>query len=175
MKTFSLLFQNFSQAKKRLFALLALLLCLLCLCSLSACKKETDYFLYVSELRENVFVAKTETFSLRVHAVQKETPYETDGIARETSMRTEIYLTAPSGDKTCTISFAISEHEYGGEMSYDNVKAEYYYSCSLDVSSLKEISFDLEYGEEKIALCAKSVKTERTLTPRAVLQTLQTA
>ena len=173
MKTSSLQTKRFSRPKKRLLRMFALCILSALIFLFPACKKETDYFSYVSELRENILLAKTETLSLRAYAVQKEIPYETDGIARETSTRAEIYLTAPSGDKTCLLSFTIADQTYGGEMSYDNVKAEYYYSCTLDISSLSELSFDVEYGEEQVTLHAISVKTERTLPPKTLLQSLQ--
>ena len=173
MKNLSLQTNRFSLPKKRLFQILALLLFGAIALLFPACKKETDYFSYVSELRGNILLAKTETLSLRAYAVQKEIPYETDGIARETSTRAEIYLSAPSGDKTCNLSFTVAEKTYGGEMSYDNVKAEYYYSCALDIFSLSELSFEVEYGEEKTTLQAVSVKTENTLSPQAVLEHLR--
>ncbi len=143
----------------------------LCL-GLGCKKKKIDYFEYVSELRSNIFCAQTEEFSLRAYAVEKEYPYSTDGVKRDVSVRTEIYFIAPSGDKTTAISFAVEGVSYGGEMSYDNVKAEYYYSCSLDVSALTQIDFTIDYGEETLTLCAPSVKTENTLSPQTILQKL---
>ncbi len=137
------------------------------------CKKDSvDYFSYVSELRSNIFCAETEDFSLRIYAVEKEYPYSSDGIKRDTSTRTEIHLTATSGDKTARVSFRVNDVEYGGEMSYENVKAEYYYSCTLDVSALSQIDCTIDYGEEKFNLCAQSVKTENTLPPQSVLEKL---
>ncbi len=139
----------------------------------TACNKKVDYFSYVSELRSNILCAQTDNYFLSVYAVEKEYPYSLDGVKRETSMRTEIRLLAPSGDKTYEISFQLNDTTYGGEMSYDNVRAEYYYSCSLDVSSLSQIECMLICGDEQIPLCAKTVKTENTLSPQDVLAKLQ--
>ncbi|MBQ7924498.1 MAG: hypothetical protein IJ329_04240 [Clostridia bacterium] len=140
----------------------------------SACKKsKINYFSYVSELRSNIFYAETDGFSLRIFATEKEYPYSSDGVKRDTSVRTEIYLFAPSGDKTTAISFSIDETPYGGEMSYDNVKAEYYYSCTLDVSALSQIDCVIDYGGKTLEFCAQSVKTENTLTPQTVIEKLQ--
>ncbi len=151
-------------------------LCLTALFALCFCwgckKKQIDYFSYVSEVRSNILTAQTEDYSLRIYAVEKEYPYSTDGIKRDTSVRTEVYLTAPSGDKTIEITFWVEGVSYGGEMSYDNVKAEYYYSCGLDISALSNVECTLHFGEESLTLCAQSVKTESTLSPRAVLQKL---
>lgn len=148
-----------------------ILLPLLFFCS---CKKDVDYFDYVSELRNNVFFAQTDNFSLRIYAVEKENPYVMDGIPKETSSRVEMHLTAPEGDKECALSFTVNEREFGGEMSYDNVKAEYYYSCTMDVSALKEIPCKIVYGKEEISLLAKSVLDGQTMTPKAALTVLST-
>ena len=114
---------------KRLVRLFALLVALTACVLLASCKKkEVDYFSYVSELRSNILLASDEDFSLRAYAVEKEYPYSTDGVKRDCTKRAEVYLIAPSGDKNCNISFSVDEKEYGGEMSFDNVKTEYYFS-----------------------------------------------
>ena len=141
---------------------------------LTACKKQVDYFQYVSELRSNIFLAQTESFSLRIYSVTKETPYVADGVPKELSTRTEVYLTAPSGDKTCEIFFQANGKEYGGEMSYDNVKAEYYYSCSLNTSSLSQITCKIIYEESEMQVNASSVLNANTLSAKDVLNVLQT-
>lgn len=139
-----------------------------------ACRKEVVYFDYVSELRSNIFLAEADGFFLRIYAVEKENPYVTDGIPRETSTRTEVYLTAPEGLESCNISFSVNGNEYGGEMSFDNVKTQYYYSCTLDVSELTALPCRIEYGKTQLELNALSVRTEKTLSPETALKTLQT-
>ena len=158
---------------KRLVRLLVLLVVLIVCVSLAACKKnEVDYFSYVSELRGNILLASDEDFSLRVYAVEKEYPYFADGIKRDCTTRTEVYLVAPSGDKNCNISFSVDGKEYGGEMSFDNVKSEYYFSCTLDTSRASEINFLIRFGETEKSLTAKTVKTQATLPPEKILLSL---
>lgn len=158
---------------KRLVRLLVLLVALIVCVSLASCKKtEVDYFSYVSELRSNILLASDEDFSLRVYAVEKEYPYSADGIKRDCTTRTEIYLIAPSGDKNCNISFIVDGKEYGGEMSFDNVKTEYYFSCTLDTSKAIEINFFIRFGESEKSLTAKTVKTQATLPPEKILLSL---
>lgn len=160
--------------KKRFFLPLILLVALFFVgFFFPACKDKIDYFSYVSELRSNIFYAQAEECVLTAYAVEKEYPYQADGIKRETSKRIEIHLLAPSGDKSYEISFSVNGTAYGGEMSYDNVRAEYYYSCSLDVSTLTQIDFTLVCEEETIALCAKSVLTEDTLSPQEIIKKLR--
>lgn len=156
--------------KKRVLQTLTLLILSICSFFLFACKTKVNYFNYVSELRNNVFWAKTEEYSLRIYSVKKEVPYKTDGIPKELSTRTEFYFLPSSGEKSCSLSFQIDGKDYGGEMSYDNVKAEYYYSCSLDTSALQKITCSITYDKEIVQLNALSVLTSSTVTPQSALQ-----
>ena len=151
-----------------------LLVCLTALFSFMfvGCKKTVRYTDYVSELRSNIFLAKTETLSLRIYSVSKETPYAADGVPQETSQRTEVYLIAPEGDEDCSLIFTVGGKEYGGEMSFDNVRAEYYFYCTLDTSALQEIVCKITYGGVESELTATSVRTETTLSPEKVLNGL---
>lgn len=142
---------------------------------LGSCSKTIDYYDYVSELRSNLLVGSKNNLSLCVFAVEKENPYVADGIKRETTHRAEIYLTAPTGVDSYDISFTYGGKEYGGDMSFDNVKLEYFYSCSLDLSAATEISFTVSFDENTAELTAASVRRETTLTPREVLNKIQTS
>lgn len=157
--------------KKNLFLLLLIALLSL-LFFLSGCKKKIDYFSYVSEIRSNILLAETEDFSLRIFIGEREVPYSADGVARESSPRFDAYLVAPNGTKTCEFYFKIGNDSYGGEMSYDNVKGEYYYFCTLSVENLQAVSCEILFGDEKVVLEAKSVLTEQTLSPQNILSKL---
>lgn len=172
MNTSTARFSRISRTKNPLRLLLALGALCAFLLFFPACQKSVDYFDYVSELRSNIFLAQTNELSLRVYAVQKETPYASDGVPREISTRTEVFLTAPSGEKEYALSFTVDGREYGGDMSYDNVKSEYYYSCTLDVSDLTQIPCRIVCGDNSIELTAISVLDETTLTPQNVLSGL---
>lgn len=141
----------------------------------TGCKSTIDYTLYVSELRSNILLAEAENLSLRIYAVDKEIPYQADGVPRETTKRLEAYLHAPEGDKNCQISFTFAGQDYHGEMSFDNVKAEYFFSCTLDVSQITELPCRIDYGDERVELTARTVRTEHTLTPQRVLTILETS
>ncbi len=174
MRTSNRFFYRFSHLKMLIFNFLVFF-CLFSVClTFSACQKEIEYFDYVSELRSNIFLAEQENYLLRIYAVNKETPYEADGIPKETSWRTEIFFSAPEGNQNCQLQFTANDHVYGGEMSFDNVKAEYYYSCTLDISELTEIPCRIQYGEMVLELQAISVRTKNTLAPKTALKNLQT-
>lgn len=139
---------------------------------LGGCQKKCDYFDYVSELRSNIFLAETEDFSLRIYAVKKENPYKMDGVPQESSSLFEAYMVAPSSNETANLLFQIDGKDYGCEMSFDNVKCEYFYSCSLDISKRKEIKCTVKYGDREVVLNAISVLTEASLAPKIALEKL---
>ena len=170
----------FNHFKTRIFtfrkSFCRLLLFLLCICTglcFSACKKEIDYFSYVSEVCDNILLAKNETLSVRAYAVNRENPYLADGVPRERTARAEFFITVPSADKACEIAFEVNGKMFGGDTSYDNVKAQYYFSCSVDISSLKTLPLKITYGEDVHTLTMQSVKTDKTLKPRQLLESLR--
>ena len=57
-------------------------------------------------------------------------------------------------------------------MSFDNVKTEYYFSCTLDTSNISELHFLIRFGESEKSLTAKTVKTQATLPPEKILLSL---
>ena len=67
----------------------------------------------------------------------------------------------------------VDSNDYGGEMSYDNVKEEYFFSVSADVSALRSLDVRIRYGNEEISLTARTIKTETTLSPREILEKLK--
>ena len=147
-------------------------LCILTLLlSCSACTKQNDdLFSSVSENRSNIFLAENDELHLKIHAVKKESPYLSDGVARETSWRTEVFLTAPSGEKESAVSFTVNGNTYGGDFSYDNVKSEYFYFVTLDISTLQSIPVTVTYGDTVVAMNAVSVLEEGVLSTREVLK-----
>jgi len=158
-------------APLRLLALVLLSVLLFCVVG---CKKKIDYFDYASEVRKNIFLAKTDTFSLRIYDSVKESPYASDGVPQERFSRLDAYLHTPEGNKTVHFTFTFEEKNYGGEMSYDNVRGEYYYSASVPLSdSVRSLPCTIRYGEEEYEMTANSVLTETTLSPREALHALQ--
>ena len=173
MNTFSYPKKRFSRPLFRLCQTLACLFSACALLLLPACKKQSaDYFSYVSELRSNILLAEAEGYTLRVYATTKEYPYTPDGVPREKTTRAEAYLIAPSGDKDCSLSFSWQGNPYGGDMSFDNVKTEYYYSCTLDLSNAKTLVCEITHGEKSLRMEAKSVLETDTLPAEKALKAL---
>ena len=109
----------FSTPANRLLRIFLALFFAFSLFSLASCKKETDYFAYVSELRSNVLLCKTDEYSLRAYATTKEYPYATDGVAHESTTRLEIFLLANDTTKEYYIYFTVNGKEYGGYFHTD--------------------------------------------------------
>ena len=164
---------SFFYALSTLLKSFLLLLSILMLTIFVSCKKTFDYLPYVSELRSDILLAKTESFSLRVYAVNKENPYIPDGVPHECNTRAEIYLTAPEGKEACYVYFSLDGQEYGGEMSYDHVKAEYFYACSIDISKVETLPCRIEYGKQTFNLTACTIRQENTLSSAEILKKLQ--
>lgn len=142
----------------------------------SSCgKNETDYSSFISENRNNIFVCQADDFFVKIYSSQKETPYLSDGIKRKVSPRTEIYLTAESGEKTYYVYLDIYGKTIGGDMSYDNVKSTYFYTLTLDTSALTEISLKIEYDGGTVALNAKSVKEDGLLNAKQIVEKVRAA
>ncbi|MBQ7912298.1 MAG: hypothetical protein IJ308_00935 [Clostridia bacterium] len=141
--------------------------------ALSGCQKSVDYFSYVSEFRNNIFLAETDGLCLYIHSVLKETPYAADGVANESTARTEVFLSAPEGTQNYTLYIEVDGKQYGGELAFDNVKAEYFLSFSLDISELKELPCVLQCGESKWQFVASSVLRNETVTPRNILDNVR--
>lgn len=157
--------------QKQTCILLSFFLCLFCL-FISACQKGVDYFSYVSELRSNIFLAENEEYSLRIYAVKRESPYEADGIPKEVFSRTEIYLRAPTNETHYSVSFDLDGKTYGGELSYDNVKGEYYLYCPVDVSSQAFLTCTVSCKDTELSMQALSVLEKDCLVAQNVLQCL---
>ncbi len=168
----SFFFGKNTYLRKKLFRLSSLLLVALLAFFSFGCEQKIDYFDYVSELRNNIFLAETEELTLKIYAVEKESPYAADGIKQETSPRFEARLLAPSGEQNVTLSFTVGNRSYGGDMSFDNVRQEYYYFCTLDVAEQSTIPCRLQYGEKEISITATSVLKKECLSPKDALNTL---
>jgi hypothetical protein len=166
---------SFFGALTALLKTFLLLIIFLAVAIFSSCKKEFDYLPYVSELRSNILLTKTEDFSVRIYAVKKENPYTPDGIPHEGNTRIEVYVSAPEGKDACRFFFTFDGQEYGGEMSYDNVKAEYFYACTLDVSKVQSLPCRIEYGAQTLNLTALSIRQDNTLSAEEILKKLKNA
>ncbi len=136
--------------------------------ALTACG-ETDYAQYVSEARSDLFCAQTEEFSVTVACVAREYPYLADGVPSTKTTLVEITLKDERNVDGYRV-FLCGEKEIGGELSYRNVRDDYFFSQSVEVLPEKSVSLRVEWGEEKRELTATSVKNENTLSVDGALK-----
>ena len=162
-------------------------------------KKQPDLFSYVSELRDNVLIAELPCADgnggnngnsgsengeskalLTVYSYLREQPYLDDGATGTTERIAAFYFSEKDGSSTFLISFTAQggeNAESGGEMSYDDAKKQYYYTCSLDLSETAELPVTVKNAKtgKEYAFTAKTVKTPNTLSPRAALSAFENA
>lgn len=155
--------------KKRKFFFFLLPILLIALFFSFGCTKQVDYFSYVSELRDNVLLCENGEFQLRVYATRKESPYSLDGIKRDMQTRAEIFLIAPSIEKTCSLSFTVDGKTHQGEFSADNVKMQYYFACEANLSALESLQVSVTCENQQTEFTAVSVRTQNTLSPQEAL------
>ena len=146
---------------------------LTCTFALSSCEQSVDFFDYVSEYRSNLFLYSCDEFSVRAQEVEKEYPYVADGFCGTLSKRLEVFLFPTASAPTCEIVFSYGGKTYGGDASFDSVKREYYYSCSVESSSTHSLDMQVTLGETEKEITLRSVRDEQTLSGKDALQKLE--
>ena len=96
--------------------------CLPLLFSAGACKTETDYFDFVSELRNEIYVYQDDTVSVKIYRSDKETPYALDGVKGAVSGLCEVYFESVKPANEVEIQLL----GHGGEMNYLAVTRNFY-------------------------------------------------
>lgn len=109
------------------------------------CKKEIDYYSYVSEMRYGVYLYQDDEINFKLYVSERETPYASDGIKGETGYITEAYLTASGTPSTVEMQ----AENFKGEMNYMSVSKSYYlnFSGKIEGKSVK-VTLDID-GKEK--------------------------
>lgn len=138
------------------FFLLTAFLPLLCACS------GIDYEDYLSESREDVFLAQTESFSLTVSCTSREYPYVSDGIACPKSKVVEVSL-IPLDPAASDYEIYLPETGIGGEMSFRTYAGDYFFSEGVESFPQNSVSVKIVCGGETSEVRAGSVKNDKTL------------
>lgn len=138
--------------------------------ALAACGAKYDYTKHLSEVRSDIFYGETDAYSVTVFFGSREYPYATDGIACPMQGLAEISLAVKSGVDGDYAVYVLGDKEWGGEMSYRNVKGDYYYSQGVGAFPEGQMSLRIECEDAKTTLALTSVKTEDTLTPEEALE-----
>lgn len=147
---------------------------LLLLPALSACGKY-DYSAHISDVKSDLFLAETETYTLTVSCISREYPYLCDGVAASRSNLLEAVLTekTPSGGEYEL--YFLEDVPKGGDMSFRSVTGDYFYSRSAEEFPEGSLSVRVVKDGVNEELLATSIKNENTLLPEEALEKAVTA
>lgn len=147
---------------------------LLLLPALSACGKY-DYSAHISDVKSDLFLAETETYTLTVSCISREYPYLCDGVAASRSNLLEAVLTekTPSGGEYEL--YFLEDVPKGGDMSFRSVTGDYFYSRSAEEFPEGSLSVRVVKDGVNEELLATSIKNENTLSPEEALEKAVTA
>lgn len=140
---------------------------------LSACSGNNGLVHYVSEFRPKIYYTGEKDYTLYAYFSVREYPYETDGICAKTEELAEIVLYAADNTQEYEIYFEINGKTYGGDISYNAVEKNYYFSCSCPVPSTEEISFRLSSTNGEITLKAKDLTASSKLSLLDITKIIQ--
>lgn len=152
---------------KKPFSCLIFLLALLP--ALAACGKY-DYSVHLSEVRSDLFVCEDDEFTVTLSCVTREYPYLSDGATGALTNIVEIVLESSELVERDYCVYVLGEREWGGDMSFRNVRGDWFYSQSVSAFPEGSVSLRVSWGDETREVVATSVKNEATITPEAALE-----
>lgn len=135
---------------------------------LTACGK-TDYTLYISDERSDLFCAETEKYTVTIACIEREHPFLMDGVVSPRSKTVEVVLVEKEIIGGEYEVYFLEDMPRGGEMSFRSVSGDYYYSRGVEEFPSGMVSLRIVGGEETVELAATSVKNENTLTAMQAL------
>ena len=128
----------------------------------------TDYYGYVSEIKEDIFLARAEEFTLSLSCVSREYPYISDGIPSPSSKVVEISLTGETLASSYEV-YVLGENPVGGEMTFRTYAGDYFFSVGVNEFYTSEVELRVERNGQSVEVVATSVKNEKTISPREAL------
>lgn len=150
---------------KSVAAIISALALSLVFANLAACKNQTDYFCYVSELRSNVYFGEDGNFALTVYSGLREKPFNHDGEAGEHALTLTFKLFMKEKvNEAVKLKYQINGANYQTQLAYDATSSAL--SCVAEVSALPETPLDVTvfYGENAVLIKTASLLNEDTIT-----------
>ncbi len=130
-----------------------------------------DYEKHLSETRSDIFCAETEEFIVTLSCISREHPFASDGVACPRADLMEVTLTA--ADKQAsgfTVTVSADGTDWGGEMSFRNVRDDWFYSESTDSFPEKSVTIRIDWEGQFREIEATSVKNEDTMSVSEALE-----
>lgn len=166
---------EYIKSMKSVFSLRSLgifLFTLLFFIPFTACTPHKEYSSLISEARREVYLAEKDGYSLTAYFGEREYPYAADGKAEKRTLYGEIYLTVPDPAAEYALSFSIDGKKYGGEMSFDSVSGQFYFSQSMPTPLSATLEFSIESQEKPLSLTAERVKKGKELSAESAVERL---
>ncbi len=145
--------------------LLCIAICITMPLMFAACKKNTDYFDYVSEYRNSVYFYEDDNITVKIYGVDRETPYALDGIKGNMNSLTEIYYSCEGSANEVEIELG----GRGGEMSWLAVTRNYYLSFTGGNLSGASVPVTITVDGVETKIDAFNVAEEGTIDGRTAL------
>lgn len=137
--------------------------------ALAACGKY-DYSVHLSEVRSDLFVAEDDEFTVTLSCITREYPYLSDGVTGALTNIVEIVLESGEIVERDYCVYVLGEREWGGDMSFRNVRGDWFYSQSVSAFPEGSVSLRVSWGDETREVVATSVKNEATIAPETALE-----
>lgn len=140
--------------------IIAALFAAVTLAGIAACSKETDYTLFISEKRSEIYMYSDDDVDFKIYCVEREQPYLSDGICGEMCKIVEVYASFPAAYE----SVEVTVEGFSGEMNYVAVDRQFTLSYSADPFSSDGVNVKLAYGKEQKTFRALNVADGGTMT-----------
>lgn len=145
--------------------LFSFILATLSLGLMPACQKQTDYSLYISECRDNIFLYADDNVTVKIYLSQREVPYAADGICGDLSPYTEMFISFATTPQTVKVeSDALS-----GELAYQTAKNYFYLSMGERPDWNTQVELKVIYDDKELECTALSVLSDGLMTATEAL------
>ncbi len=137
------------------------------LCPLFAgCSSTPDYYSFVSEERNGLYLYAEDAFSFKIHCTLRETPYLSDGIKGEVTPVVEFYF---NPQKTYN-EVEVEAGNFRGEMNYLAVTKSYYLSFTGDNFNAATVDIKLTLDGKETAFKAATALYDGVIDARTALK-----
>ncbi len=153
---------------------ISFILVLLSMLTLSACKSKTSLSNYVSELRSDVFIGQSETFTVKAGYGFSETPYSNDGkVANKVYLLTLKLLNKETSQNNYTVSVDFNGQKYSSTFKLNPVSHSLIATLEIENFNLKEFTANITCGDKTEEVRLKSQLPDNTISYEKALKCLQ--
>lgn len=140
---------------------------------LSACNKKDTLDNYVSELKSDVFIGESQTYSLKASYGYKEHPFNHDGISAEKVYKLTIKIVKGVIDgANYTVCLTLNEKDFNSQFKLDPVSNVHTASIEIDNFNLKEFDLTIQSASKSETVKLKSIVPKNAITYSQALQSL---